>query len=73
MSDFPKVDIDSSNVVRIFFDSSFPDVCGIKQELDPATGEAFASRDAAQAWVDDFFSPPAEVEVIEEEAPAIEG
>lgn len=71
MSDFPKIEIDSANVIRIFFDPNAPEVCGILQEKDPETGEAFPTREAAQAWVDAFFAPP--VEVVEEEAPAIEG
>lgn len=73
MSDFPKLEIDSNNVVKIFFDEKAPEVCGILQEKDPETGEAFATREAAEAWADSILNPPPVVEVVEEEAPAIEG
>lgn len=71
MSNFPKVEIDSENTIRIFFDESSPEIAGILQDFDPSTGEAFPTREAAQAWVDAFFTPIEQVEVIEEETPAI--
>lgn len=71
MSDFPKVEIDSTNTVRIFFDEKHPDISGVLQDFDPLTGEAFATREAAEAWADSILNPPVVVEVIEEETPAI--
>lgn len=66
MEDFePIVEIDDSNVVRIFFNPEDLETPGILQEWDPNTKEPFADRAAAEAWVDSVLNPALEPEVLE--------